>query len=150
MNNSYGINWNDNDQQPDEHIFKITFLGNDSNGNPQFSINNTAYTDHALLAYYVNNAGSHEVLDQANSNTLITHVRTENNENIYNIKSVYLTDNNNDKVGLLYARQSHYNKNYHGGYGNAYVYTTHPDSMSYGETDVEIKPTREEWMFEFI
>ena len=132
----YGVSWTDNDQKPDEHIWKIEVLSITNLNDRVLSITNTAYPEKPLLYYYYDN--DYKTLAENDRKATIVYKETINTtEHIYNINSHHLAG------GPLFARQTAYNVGNHGGYGAAQVYTA-------GDASSLHTDTQRDWSFQFI
>lgn len=136
------INWDDNNAQPDEHIWKIQYFGDDAEGEPLFNLTNTM-SGFPFASWYINN-GTAGYLSATLASVKIDyhrHIATGNNapvERTYYVISTHFEGPGT--LGNIFARQTQYNIDHH--YGSAMITT--------GDTTLDTDDRMREWIFEFI
>lgn len=137
------INWNDNDAQPDEHVWKIQYYGEDSGGEPLFNLTNT-YSGFPFASWYiVNGTGAYLSANNGVKIDYHRHIAVGNNSPVvrtYYVKSIHFESASDDTLGKIFSRQTQYNLDHH--YGSAAITTS--------STTLDTDDRMREWIFEFI
>jgi len=135
------INWNDNDTQPDEHIWRIQYFGDDSSGEPLFNLTNTM-SGFPFASWYLPGAYLASTLASVKID-FHRHIATGNNAPVvrtYYVKSTHFESSSDDTLGKIFSRQTQYNIDHH--YGSAMITTV--------DTVLDTDDRMREWIFEFI